>query len=140
MTASVPHSVGYSVVPPGVGAGWEMVAKELEKTMTPDDIARIWIFPPMRGDGREWGTAVVAKAATAQRFTVFTAKYMLNTRGRQRGRGKVELHEVGDGPVDVVLDVVSGVQSRTGDGEPPVEIAPELWFAQEEDDESTTEA
>ena len=79
-------------------------------------------------------------AATAHRFTVFTAKYKLNTRGRQRGQGKVELDEVGDGPVDVVLDVVSGVQSRTGDGEPPIEIAPELWFAQEEDDESTTEA
>ena len=117
-----------------------MVAKALEGTMTPDDIARIWIFPPLRGDGREWGTAVVATAVTVDRFTVFTAKYMLNTRGRQRGRGKVELDEVGDGPVDVVLDVVSGVQSRTGDGEPPIEIAPELWFAQEEDDESTTEA
>ena len=82
----------------------------------------------------------VLLVAKVERFTVHTAKYMLNTRGRQRGRGKVELDEVGEGPVDVVLDVVVRVQSRTGDGEPPVEIDPELWFAQEEDDESTTQA
>ena len=117
-----------------------MVAKALEDIMAPDDIVRIWIFPPLRGDGREWGTAVVATAAKVERFTVHTAKYMLNTRGRKRGRGKVELDEVGEGPADVVLDVVVRVQSRTGDGEPPVEIDPELWFAQEEDDESTTQA
>ncbi len=117
-----------------------MVAKALEEIMAPDDIVRIWIFPPLRADGREWGTAVVATGANVERFTVHTAKYMLNTRGRQRGRGKVELDEVGEGPVDVVLDVVVGVQSRTGDGEPPIEIDRELWFAQEEDDESTTEA
>ncbi|MFB3069330.1 MAG: hypothetical protein ACE1ZF_01410 [Gemmatimonadales bacterium] len=140
MTSSVPHNVGYPVATPGVGAGWAMVAKALEEIMAPDDIVRIWIFPPLRGDGREWGTAVVATGAKVERFTVHTAKYMLNTRGRHRGRGKVELDEVGEGPVDVVLDVVAGVQSRTGDGEPPVEIDPELWFAQEEDDESTTEA
>ncbi len=114
-----------------------MVAKKLEEIMAPGDIARIWIFAPLRGDGREWGTAVVATGV--ERFTVHTAKYMLNTRGRQRGRGKVELEEVGDGPVDVVMDVVVGVQSRTGDGEPPVEIDPELWFAPEENDESATE-
>ncbi len=140
MTSSLPHNVGYPVVTPGVGAGWEMVAKALGEMVTPDEIVRIWIFPPRRGDGREWGTAVVATGSQIERFTVLTAKYMLNTRGRQRGRGKVELDEVGDGPVEVVLDVVSGVQTRTGDGEPPVEIDPELWFAQEEDDESTTEA
>ena len=138
MTPAVPYNVGYPVATPGVGAGWTMVAKKLEELIVPGDIARLWIFAPLRSDGREWGTAVVATGV--ERFTVYTVKYMLHTRGRQRGRGKVELVEVGDGPVDVVLDVVVGVQSRTGDGEPPIEIDPELWFAPKEDDESSTEA
>ena len=128
MTSSVPPHVGYPAPTPGLGLGWTKVAYAFRQYVRPEDIARIWIFPPLRHDGREWGTAVVAKHATTERFTVLTAKYMLSTRGRQRGQAKVELEEVGEGPVHVVLDVVSGVQERTGDGEPPVEIPPELWF------------
>jgi hypothetical protein len=137
-STEVPY-VGYPAPTPGLGLGWTKVADALGQTVTPEDVARIWVFPPMRRDGREWGTAIVAKHATTERFVVLTAKYMLTTRGRRRGQGRVELDEVGEGPVHVVLDVVSGVQARTADGEPPIEIAPDLWFSRE-DDEPTTEA
>ncbi len=139
MTSPRPIYAGASTPVPGVGVGWSKVADAVGKHVTPDDIARIWIFPPMRSDGREWGTAVVATNADVGRFTVFTAKYMLITRGRQRGQGKVEIVEVGAGPVDVVQDVVRGVQARTGEGEPPIEIAPKLWFSPA-DDEPAAEA
>ena len=138
MTSSVPPYLGYLAPTPGLGLGWTKVADALGQYVTPEEIARIWIFPLLRHDGREWGTAVVAKHATTERFTVLTAKYMLSTRGRQRGQAKVELEEVGEGPVHVVLDVVCGVQERTGDDEPPVEIPPELWFSRD-DDESAAE-
>ena len=137
-TSSVPPYVGYPALTPGLGLGWTKVADALRQYVTPEEIARIWIFPLLRHDGREWGTAVVAKHATTERFTVLTAKYMLSTRGRQRGQAKIELEEVGEGPVHVVLDVVRGVQERTGDGEPPVEIPPERWFSRD-DDESAAE-
>jgi hypothetical protein len=137
MTSSVPPFAGYQGPTPGLGLGWSKVADTLGQSVASDDVARIWVFPPMRREGREWGTAVVAKHATTERFVVLTAKYMLTTRGRQRGQGKVELDEVGEGPVNVVLDVVSGVQSRTGDGEPPIEISPELWFSKEDDEPPT---
>ncbi len=113
MTSSVPPYVGYPAPTPGLGLGWTKVADALGQYVTPEEIARIWIFPLLRHDGREWGTAVVAKHATTERFTVLTAKYMLSTRGRQRGQAKVELEEVGEGPVHVVLVGVCGVQERT---------------------------
>lgn len=115
------------------------IADTLKEKLAPEDIARIWVFPPMRGDGLEWGTAVVATHAAPERFAVVTAKYMLTVRGRRRGSARVEVEDVGEGPVQVVLDVVSGVQARTGDGEPPVEISPDLWFSQD-DDEPAAEA
>jgi hypothetical protein len=139
MTSTEVPYVGYPAPTPGLGLGWTKVADALGQSVTSDEVVRIWVFPPLRHDGREWGTAVVAKQAETERFVVLTAKYMLTTRGRHRGQGKVELDEVGEGPVHVVLDVVSGVQARTGDGEPPVEISPELWFPKD-DDEPSTEA
>ena len=116
-----------------------MVAHAVGEVVLPEDIARIWIFPPLRRDGREWATAVIARRADDERFVVFTAKYMLKTRGRPKGQGKVEVIEVGDGPVDVVYEVVRRVQERAGEGEPPVDIAPDLWYGQD-DDEPATEA
>lgn len=139
MTSPRPIYAGPPAPVPGTGAGWAKVADALAKEMATDEIVRVWIFQPLRRDGREWGTAVVATADGEDRFTVFTAKYMLLTRGRAKGRGKVEVNEVGAGPVDVVQDAVRGVQARTGDGEPPLAIDPKLWFARD-DDESAAEA
>ena len=126
--------MGVSVVTPGMGLGWTRIADALGKVVSPPDIRRIWIFPPMRRDGREWGTAVIATRAEGGRRVVFTAKYMINTRGRRRGQGRVEIDEVGEGPTDVVPDVVHGVQNRVAEGEPAIEIAPDLWFAREHDE------
>jgi hypothetical protein len=139
MTSQQPIYAGAHTPTPGTGPGWLKTADALEKEMAADAIVRVWIFPPMRRDGREWGTAVVATADGEDRFTVFTAKYMLFTRGRVRGQGKVEVSEVGAGPVDVVQDVVRGVQARTGDGEPPIAVDPKLWFPRD-DDEPAAEA
>lgn len=130
---------GVPVVTPGLGLGWTKIADAVERVLAPQEIGRIWVFPPLRRDGREWGTAVVAKRVEDDRFTVFTAQYMLTTRGRERGRGRVQVDEVGEGPVGVVHDVIRGVQARSGEGEPPAEIAPELWYGRD-DDESPSEA
>ncbi|MCH7474465.1 MAG: hypothetical protein IID05_04940 [Gemmatimonadetes bacterium] len=125
--------VGVPAVTPGLGLGWTRIADALAKVVSPPDIRRIWIFSPMRRDGREWGTAVIATTAEGCRLVVFTAKYMINTRGKRQGQGRVEIAEVGEGPTDVVPDVVHGVHDRVSEGEPAIEIAPDLWFAQEHD-------
>ena len=71
------------------------VAKELSSQMPWREIAHIWVFPPIRTDGREWGTAVIARKIEGDRVAVATARYMVLTRGKKRGHGKVEIEQVG---------------------------------------------
>lgn len=119
----------------GLGLGWVRVADAVADAMPTQRIERIWLFPPVRRDEQEWGTAVVARRVAEGRVRVYTASYMLTVRGRERGRTQVTLEEVGESPDDVVPDVIRGVQERAGEAEPPIEIAPDLWYLP--DDEST---
>ncbi len=102
--------------------------------MPPAEIARIWLFAPVRREEREWGTAVVARHGEGERVRVYTASYLLVIRGRERGQGKVTLQEVAESPTAVVDDVIRGVQERAGEAEPPVEVAPGVWFREEHDE------
>ncbi len=86
------------------------------------------MFPPVRQEDREWGTAVVGRRAEGDRLRVYTARYMLIVRGRERGQGRVLLEEIGESPAPIVDDVVRGVQERAGESDPPVEIATAVWF------------
>lgn len=99
--------------------------------MPPGEISRIWLFPPVRREGREWGTAVVARRLEGARVRVYTARYVLTTRGRERGQGKVILDEVGASPADVVDQVIRGVQERSGETEPPAEIERTAWYGED---------
>ncbi|MDH5643823.1 MAG: hypothetical protein OEY63_06445 [Gemmatimonadota bacterium] len=121
---------------PGVGLGWARVASEVAKEILPSSILRIWIFSPIRKEGREWGTAVLTQAADENRYRVFTGRYVLETRGRRKGQYKAEVREVGLGPMEVVGDVIRGVQDRAGDGEPPVEIEPKIWYTNDDEPSS----
>ncbi len=120
---------------PGLGLGWTRVAAQLAQMVPREEIERIWLFPPVRREDREWGTAVVARSMEGGRLRVYTAQYLLVVRGRERGQGKVTVSEVGETSEEVLAEVISGVQERTGEAVPPVEIASELWF--QEDDESS---
>ncbi|HEX9727793.1 MAG TPA: hypothetical protein VGA37_04760 [Gemmatimonadales bacterium] len=112
----------------GLGLGWTRVAAAMAGTVPPDAIERIWLFPPVRREEREWGTAVVARRIADGRLRVYTGRYMLVVRGRERGQGRVAIEEVGESPDDIVEDVIRGVQLRAGEAVPPAEVAPELWY------------
>lgn len=113
---------------PGLGLGWLRTAAAVAEQVTPEEVTGIWLFPPVRREDREWGTAVVARYAGGGRRRIYTATYMLIVRGRDKGQGRVAVEEVGEGPESVVPDVITGVQERAGEAEPPVEVAAELWF------------
>ena len=66
---------------------------------------------------------------------MYTATYMIATGGRERGRAKINITEVGDSPSGVVEDVIAGVRERSGDTEPPTVIAPREWFVEEQVEE-----
>lgn len=113
--------------------GWARVAQSLAESVSPADVDEIWLFAPVRGEGREWGTAVISCRAEEDRRRIFTASYVLVVRGRERGQGKVVVEEVGQSPETVLHEVIAGVQERAGESEPPVRVAPEQWFPSEEE-------
>jgi hypothetical protein len=121
------------------GTGWQRVAQSLAESVSPADVEEIWLFSPVRGEGREWGTAVIACRADDDRRRIFTAKYVMVVRGRDRGQGRVPVEEVGQSPETVLHEVIAGVQDRAGESEPPIQVAPEEWYPRGEAGSSDSE-
>jgi hypothetical protein len=104
------------------------VATAVEAEMPPAEIETIYLFRPIKREGREWGTAVVTRKTAEGRLRVYTAKYMLIVRGKDRGQAKVELTEVGLSPAEVLAQVMQAASDRSGESEPPVEVGPRAWY------------
>ncbi len=104
------------------------MAAAVAAEMPSAEIAAIYLFRPIKREGREWGTAVVTRKSGEDRLRVYTAKYMLIVRGKDRGQAKVELTEVGLSPADVLAQVMAAAADRSGEAEPPVELAPGAWY------------
>lgn len=115
-------------VAPGLGLGWTRIADAVAQRIPVTEVERIWVFQPVRKEDREWGTAVVARRAAAGRLKVYTGSYILFVRGREKGQGRVEVDEVGEGPDEVLEDVLKGVQERAGEAEPPAEVPVAAWY------------
>ncbi|PYO84516.1 MAG: hypothetical protein DMD65_02785 [Gemmatimonadetes bacterium] len=62
------------------------------------------------------------------RLRVYTARYMLVVRGKERGQSKVEVRETALSPAEVIARVMQEAAERTGDPEPPVAVGPAVWF------------
>ena len=135
MAASDPGSDSGALFPlappaPGQGPGSAKLAAAVEAQVPPAEIATIYVFRPIKRDGKEWGTAVVTrKSDTADgRLRVYTAKYMLVVRGKDRGQAKVEVVEVALSPAEVLAQVLQATVDRGGDTELPVELGPAVWY------------
>lgn len=115
----------------GLPPGWSGVATAIAARMPPAEIASIYLFRPIKRDGREWGTAVVTRTGEEQggRLRVYTARYMLIVRGKERGRSKVEVEEVALTPAEVLAQVMEATTDRSGDPEPPVTVDRSTWYA-----------
>src|SRR5690349_24039984 len=107
---------------PGQGAGWVKLAAAVEAQVPPAEVETIYVFRPIKREGKEWGTAVVTRKAADGRLRVYTAKYMLVVRGKERGQAKVEVVEVALSPAEVLAQVMQAMVDRGGDTEPPVEL------------------
>jgi len=115
---------------PGQGAGWAKLAAAVEAQVPPAEIETIYVFQPIKRQGREWGTAVVTRksAGPEGRLRVYTAKYMVVVRGKERGQSKIEVEEVALSPAEVLAKVMQATVDRGGDTEPPVELGPAVWY------------
>jgi hypothetical protein len=114
--------------PLGEGPGWAKVAEAVRAEVPPAEIETLYLFRPLRREGREWGTAVVTRRSETGRLRVYTARYMLIVRGKERGKAKVELAEVGLSPAAVIERVMNDAAERTGDAAPPVAVGPAVWY------------
>ena len=117
---------------PGRGPGWAKLAEAVALRVAPSEIETIYVFRPWKRDGREWGTAVVACRAAAgeRRLRVYTARYMLVTRGKERGQTRLAVEETALSPAAVIERVMRTAAERTGDPEPPVALGRDVWYEQ----------
>ena len=108
---------------------WAQLAAAVAAQVPPAEIETIYLFRPLKREGREWGTAVVTRRAEgSERLRVYTARYMLIVRGKERGRWKADVEEVALTPAEVLAKVMQAATDRTGDPEPPVAVARSAWY------------
>jgi hypothetical protein len=112
---------------PGTGPGWERLAEALRPVLAPGTVDGIWVFRTMRAGPREFGTAIVS-LVEGDRRRIFTARYALLVKTRQRGGFEWGLDEVGSGPVEALEELLALVPARGVEEEPPVPIEVSLWF------------
>jgi hypothetical protein len=114
--------------PLGEGPGWAKLAAAVEAQVPPAEIETIYLFRPIKREGREWGTAVVTRSSPEGRLRVYTARYMLIVRGKERGATKVEVEEVALSPAEVLEQVMAATAERTGEAEPPLAAGRSVWY------------
>src|SRR2546430_17273966 len=109
-------------VAPGRGPGWAKLAEAVAKQVPPDEIETIYLFTPLKREGRERGTAVVARrsAEGGGRLRVYPARYMLVGRGKERGQSRAEATETGLSPAEGTAQGMQATQDRTGAPRPPI--------------------
>ena len=113
----------------GAGPGWAQLATAVAARVPPAEIETIYLFRPLKREGREWGTAVVTRRAEeGSRLRVYTARYMLILRGKERGRWKGDVEEVALSPAEVLAQVMLAAVDRSGDPEPPVIVERSDWY------------
>jgi hypothetical protein len=112
---------------PGAGPGWTRLAQEVAQRLPVGEIDAVWAFPNLRRDGREWGTAVVSRIE-GDRRRIYTARYQLVLKGKERGRFEAAVEEVGSGSIDTLAELLREVHKRTDDEYPPVPVALADWF------------
>jgi hypothetical protein len=109
-------------------SGWDRLAQAMAQVVPPSEVDAVWIFAPLRRGPREWGTAVVSRI-DGDRRRIYTARYALAVKGKERGKFESTIQEVGTGPQDALARVLEEAQCRIDDEFPPTSVPPETWFA-----------
>ena len=101
-------------------------------SVPPSEVDGIWVFRPLRNGPHEWGTAIVSRV-DGERRRIYTARYQLAIKGKERGRFEAAVEEVGSGTVDALEKLVQEAARRTEEEEPPAPVERERWFPTESD-------
>lgn len=113
---------------PPAPSGWDRLAQAVAQVVPPAEVDAVWLFAPLRRDANEWGTAVLSRVE-GERRRIYTARYILAVRGKERGKFDATIQDVGTGPVEVLARVLQDAERRSDDEHPPTSVAPDQWFA-----------
>jgi hypothetical protein len=108
-------------------SGWARLAGAVAEVVPPAEVDGVWVFSPLRHEGREWGTAVLSRL-DGDRRRIYTARYVLGIKGKERGKFEATVQEVGSGPVAALTRLLQDAQKRIDDEQPPTPVPPESWF------------
>ena len=108
--------------------GWERLARAVAEVLPPSEVDGVWTFAPVRREHTEWGTAVLSRL-DGERRRIYTARYTLTIRGKERGKFESVVQEVGSGPMDALARVLQEARRRVDDEQPPAAVAPDVWFS-----------
>jgi hypothetical protein len=108
-------------------SGWARLAGAVAEVVPPAEVDGVWVFSPLRHEGREWGTAVLSRL-DGDRRRIYTARYVLAIKGKERGKFEATVQEVGSGPVAALTRLLQDAQKRIDDEQPPTPVPPESWF------------
>jgi hypothetical protein len=109
-------------------SGWSRLAGAVAEVVPPGEVDGVWVFSPLRREGREWGTAVLSRV-DGDRRRIYTARYMLAIKGKERGKFEASVEEVGSGPLTALAQLLQDTRKRIDDEQPPTPVAPGAWFA-----------
>ena len=112
---------------PVPGAGWDRLAQAVAEVLPRDEVDAVWVFTPLRHATKEWGTAVVSRV-DGERRRIYTARYGLAIKGKDRGKFESSVQEVGTGPLEALARLLEDAQRRIDDEQPPVSVPPQSWF------------
>lgn len=111
------------------GSGWGRLAEYVATEIPVAEVDGVWQFRTIRREGREFGTVMLARVEgeRQERRRIYTARFMHQLKGKERGKFEASIEEVGSGPVETLGDLLAGVRKRIEDEDPrPVPV--EEWF------------
>lgn len=117
---------GGGVMRGGWRGGWSRLAEAVLAELAADDLDGIWQFQPIRVEQREFGTAILSRV-DGDRRRIYTARYALTIRGKERGAFEHHLEEVGSGPVEALDELLLNVRRRLDEEEAPAPMAVAAW-------------
>ena len=106
--------------------GWVRLAEAVLAALPIDEVEGIWQFQPIRLERRELGTAILA-LRDGERRHIWTARYALTIRGRERGAFEHSLEQVGSGPVEALEELLVSVRRRLGEDDAPLPVPVDQW-------------
>jgi hypothetical protein len=113
--------------PAVTGSGWDRLAQAVAGVLPPSEVDGVWVFTPLRRENREWGTAVLSRI-DGERRRIYTARYVLAVKGKERGKFEASVQEVGSGTTEALARLVQEAHRRIDDEHPPTPVPPESWF------------